>query len=218
VRVLVATGGHDFEADAFDELLCGLAGIETTHAGWPAVDDIVSRSSSDDFAAFLFYDFGQEFSDGARSALVRALHGGTGLVVLHHAIYNHLAWPKWAELVGGRWLPHEFEVDGAHYGPSTATLDQMLTIRASDDQHPITAGVCEFTLHDEVYGSYYVAPTVHPLLATDHPLSERLVGWSNERQGRRTVYLQPGHGPETFWSAAFRTLLARSLSWSAGDL
>lgn len=209
-RSLVVTGGHDFDEDAFGAMLAA-TDISTEHVRWPEAEHNLATGA--DYDVFVFYDFGQEMSDAARTGFLGTLKGGAGLVVLHHAIYNHLSWPTWIELVGGCWRPEQFEISGEIYGPSTALVGQELKIRPTVNGHPITAGLSEFTLHDESYGGYYVAPRVDPLLETDHLQSGSLVAWAQDLGWTRTVYLQPGHGPETFRSADYRELLRRSVAW-----
>jgi hypothetical protein len=212
VRALVVTGGHHFDEDSFEAMLAELADVSIARVRWPDVERELSTPAGA-YDAYVFYDFGQEMSGPARAGLVGALERGAGAVFLHHAIYNHLSWPMWTELVGACWRPETFEIDGQTYGPSRAVLDQELRIEPAHRGHQITAGLSEFALLDESYGGYFIAPHVQPLLQTDHPLSESLVAWAQDLGWTRTVYLQPGHGPSAFQSTSYREVLERSLAW-----
>jgi type 1 glutamine amidotransferase len=81
--------------------------------------------------------------------------------------------------------------------------------------HPITAGLKDFTIHDEIYWGYRVQPDVTPLITTTHPKSGKPLGWCRTEGKSRVVYLQLGHGPEAFNDANYRKLLAQSIRWTA---
>ena len=53
-----------------------------------------------------------------------------------------------------------------------------LPIQVVDKNHPVTAGLSDFTLHDETYSNYLVQPDVHVLLKTDHPTSTPALAWT----------------------------------------
>jgi hypothetical protein len=104
--------------------------------------------------------------------------------------FEHISWPKAAREL-------------------SAPADESNAYLFHD--HPISTELSDFVLHDECYGAYYVAHVV-PLLGTDHPRSEPLNGCADELGSTRAVYLQPGHGPEAFRSAAYE-VLGRALAW-----
>jgi type 1 glutamine amidotransferase len=85
-------------------------------------------------------------------------------------------------------------------------------------EHPITAGIKDFTIHDEIYWGYRVGSKVTPLITTTHPKSGKPLGWCHTYNKSRVVYLQLGHGPEAFNDPNFRKLLANSISWTATEV
>src|SRR4029434_9707627 len=88
-----------------------------------------------------------------------------------------------------------------------------VTIVAKD--HPITAALNDFTIHDEIYWGYRVHPEVTTLISTTHPKSGKPLGWCRQQGKSRVVYLQLGHGPEAFEDVNYRRLVANSIRWSA---
>lgn len=100
----------------------------------------------EDAAALAGYDLffsdyhGPEWSPAAQENFAAAVHGGKGFVVLHAADNAFPGWVEYEKMVGLLWREgtshgdyHEFEV----------------TIR--DHEHPITRGLPDFKIWDELY-------------------------------------------------------------------
>ena len=82
--------------------------------------------------------------------------------------------------------------------------------------HPVTRGVSDFMLHDEIYWGYRVRADVKPLITTTHPKSGKPLAWTCTRGKSRVVFLQLGHGKPAFENGNYRKLLAQSIRWTAG--
>ena len=81
--------------------------------------------------------------------------------------------------------------------------------------HPITEGVSDFTIKDEIYWGFRVGADVTPLITTTHPKSGKPLGWTRQEEKSRVVYLQLGHGPSAYENANYRRLLAQAIRWAA---
>ncbi len=81
-------------------------------------------------------------------------------------------------------------------------------------RHPVTAGLSDFELFDETYKGFYVEPGVTPLLLTDDPTSNPVIGWTKQYGKARVVTLQSGHDVPTFENSDFRRLLKQSIEWA----
>jgi type 1 glutamine amidotransferase len=81
--------------------------------------------------------------------------------------------------------------------------------------HPVTAGLTDFTIRDEIYWGFRVGADVKPLVTTTHPKSGKPLAWTRTEKKSRVVYIQGGHGLEAFTNANYRQLLAQSISWTA---
>jgi type 1 glutamine amidotransferase len=66
---------------------------------------------------------------------------------------------------------------------------------------------------DETYKGYYVDESVTPLLTTDDPSSNTVIGWAKTYGQARIVVLQSGHDVPTFENPNFRKLLKQSIEW-----
>jgi type 1 glutamine amidotransferase len=213
LTILLLTGGHPYERAPFLELFDGLDGIRYDEVQFPAAAERFAHAIPA-YDAFVFYDFKQSMPADSRRALLDALGTGAGAVFLHHAIYSQIDWPEYRKIIGGYWDSAPFEVDGMTYGPSTAVVDQQLAVSIVDPSHPVTRGMGAFQLADECYGNYYIAPSVTPLLRTDHAQSESILGWSHYYEGAPVVYLQSGHGPSSYGNPSFRRLVQQAIRWA----
>ena len=80
-------------------------------------------------------------------------------------------------------------------------------------EHPVTDGLDDFIIHDEVYGGFNVLPTVQPLLSTDHPESGKVIAWTNNYGKSRIIYIQLGHDHNSYRDPNYRRLIQQSIEW-----
>jgi type 1 glutamine amidotransferase len=213
VNVLLIVGGHAFEREPFLDLFRAFADV--TVVEYPEAEAVFGQGASDAFDAFVFFDHNRRMGPDARRDLVARLRGGQGCLFLHHAIYNHPDWPEFKRILGGFWNASEFTVDGERYGPSQYAYDQEIRVRVVDGDHPVTRGVADFDLVAETYRDFYVSGAVQPLLTTDHPSADRVLGWAHRYERARIVYLQPGHAPDVYGNASYRRLVEQAVRWVA---
>jgi hypothetical protein len=211
IKVLVVTGGHDFDRTSFFEMFDSMKRIEWTEAIQPEANQMMVDGRIEDFHVIVFYDMFQEISDEEQAAFLDLLAKGKPMLFMHHALVSYQNWDKFKFIVGGKYYDKE-KFDGVpEKGYSTYLHDTEVPVQIIPDKHPVTKGLSDFTLFDEVYGNTEVLPTVHPLLGTDHPQSSGIIGWENECVSSRIIYLQPGHGKESFQDKNFRKLLQQSI-------
>jgi hypothetical protein len=84
-----------------------------------------------------------------------------------------------------------------------------------DAGHPITAGLKDFTIRDEIYWGFRVGADVRPLLGTAHPKAGTPLMWTRSEGTSRVVFLQLGHDHLAYGNPNFRTLVSRSIHWAA---
>lgn len=106
--------------------------------------------------------------------------------------------PELRELLGGHFLTHpdqsEFEVNVV-------------------GDHPVVAGVSDFSVFDEPY-QVEVDDDVTVLARMDHPdLEDYPVVWTNESEGR-VAYISLGHTDEAFETDEFGRLLRNAVAWA----
>lgn len=213
ISVLIVTGGHDFEREAFFAMFDSFEGVTWREAQQPAANDLYTPEAARSYDVLVLYDMNQEISETQKAALLRTLKRGKGLVVLHHALASYQAWEEWRKVVGGRFYIAPTERDGKTIPASTWRHDVDIPVRIADPDHPVTRGLTDFTIHDEVYGGYEVLPRVRPLLTTDHPESGRVLAWANRYGNSRIVTIQLGHGRGAYDNPNYRKLLMQAIQW-----
>jgi uncharacterized protein len=213
LRVLIVTGGHDFEANAFFKMFDEMHGTQWTHATFGNdAERLLTLENSGTYDVAVFYDMHQNHEPHYRNWLA-LLERGKPAVFLHHALGSYVKWDHYGEILGGR---ANFGQEVVKWAPNTKFQhDVTFRVHIADTSHPITKGLDDFEIFDETYKNFAVDPGVHVLLTTDHPTSERILGWTHQYKKSRIVYLQLGHGPSAYSNPSFRTLLARSIQWVA---
>jgi type 1 glutamine amidotransferase len=133
---------------------------------------------------------------------------------LHHALVSYQDWPEYERIIGGRY-PEEKGKSGVVTAEVGYQHDVDIPVTIVAKNHPITAGMSDFTIHDEIYWGFRVQPDIAPLITTTHPQSGKPLGWTRREGKSRIVYLQLGHGRTAFENANYRRLVAASIRWVA---
>ena len=121
--LLVLSGGHPYDEDAFADLLGSFTDWTVTHLIHPDAERLVAEGTAASADAMLFYDMpGYRFengivdvqppSDAFKRAMIDRFDKGRGAVAMHHAIAGWALWPEWSEIIGGRFLYQPGEVRG----------------------------------------------------------------------------------------------------------
>ena len=213
-HVLFITGGHDYDKEQFDVLLSKLP-ITYDHVEHPNAHKMLKSENISKYDVVLLYDMPKEISDEARADFIAMLEKGKGLVVLHHAFCSYDIWPEYVKIAGGRFHHFPWMKDGIEQTPSKFAQNIELNIKIEDPNHPITKGISDFPLIDEVYSITELLPGVHPLLSTNHQKSDPLVCWTNQYGKSRVVTLTLGHDRQTWENPTFIEILSRSILWVA---
>jgi len=205
LAVAVVTDGHPHDVPGFQRALAAVGGVTfyPQDLATFAVDPADRRGEYD---AVVFYSFhGRspyvEIPGDAETAVRELAATGTGIVVLHHGLAAFPEWSFWDDVVGIDDRDLDFEHD----------VDLEYRIAA---EHPITAGLSDWTMTDETYLMPEPAGTV--LMTVDHPASMEAIAWTRRQEEARVFCYQSGHDGEAFGTEQFRTVLGRGVEWSAG--
>jgi len=215
IRVLVVTGGHDFERDPFFQMFKDNPDITFRAVEHPRAHPLFKEGPAQSFDVLVFYDMWQPIEDQAKQDLVALLKNGKGLVALHHCLGSYQDWPEYRHIIGGKYYLKETTVDGVNKPASTYKHDVNFHVKIADPNHPVTRGVKDFDILDETYGQFEVLPDMHALLSTEESTSSPTVGWLHEYAKARVVTLQLGHDHHAFENPNYRRLLAQSIRWVA---
>jgi type 1 glutamine amidotransferase len=208
IRIELVTGGHAHEI-SFYAVFEGNRDFRINVNPHPGAFHSDMRKSTD---VLVLYDMTDMDGENERGHLREFLDAGKGMVVLHHAVIDNQHWQWWyEEVTGGRYL---LAPEG-NQRASTYQHDVPMTVRATG-KHPITEGLGEFAIVDEVYNFMWRSPKSHVLLVADKPEGEKAVAWIGPWERSRVVVIQLGHGKEAHENANYRKLARNAIVWAAG--
>lgn len=214
VKVLILTGGHGFERDAFFKVFRENPEIRFTEARHLRDADAYERADLTGYDAVVLYDMPKSITESQKARFLSLFDHGIGLLVLHHALVSYQDWPAYERIIGGRYAEEE-----GKSGVVTAQVgyehDVEIPVTIVARKHPITAGMKDFTIHDEIYWGFRVQPDVTPLISTTHSKSGKPLAWCRAQGKSRVVYLQLGHDHSAYDNPNYRRLVARSIRWVA---
>jgi type 1 glutamine amidotransferase len=137
-------------------------------------------------------------SDAQQEGLFDFVRGGRGLVGIHGT-----AWWIGGEavnLVGGH----------ANWHPPGLRFD----VHVEDSNHPVTRGVEDFSVDDEIYMSAW-DPSVHVLATATWADRKHPMAWTHAYGSGKVFFTTLGHGPGTFENPAVQRLLGNAVGWAA---
>jgi len=214
-RVLVVTGGHDFEKEPFFKLFKDNPDITYQAVQHPNAYALLTADAAKQWDVMVLYDMHQGITDAAKVDFVARLKEGKGLVVLHHAIADYQTWPEYTTIIGAHYYLAATNINGVAKARSAYKHDVDFKIHVADAQHPVTRGVKDYDIHDETYKWFDVATECHPLLTTDEPESNKVIAWAKTYEGARVVYMQSGHDHLAYENPNFQQILKQAIQWTA---
>ncbi len=214
IKVLIVTGGHGFEYKPFYEVFNSIPNISYDSLRHPAANPLIASTAVSKYDVLVFYDMADSISPSQQRAYIDLLNKGKSMIFLHHSLVSYQNWPEFVKIVGGQYHTNPVVVNGdtlrANY-----EHDVSIPVKVEDTNHPVTKGITNFEIFDEVYGDVEILPTVKPLLSTTHPKSMRYVAWINRYGNSDVLYIQLGHGPTGYSNPNFRKLIQQAIEWSA---
>ena len=216
IKVLVVTGGHGFDREPFYEMFSDDAAIDFTAAEHSKTNaSVYDREDLLSYDVVVLYDMPQNITDAQKAKFKALFDKGVGLVVLHHALVSYQDWPEYEQIIGGRYQEPDPKKPGTVTKAAGWRHDVDFSVAIVATNHPVTAGLKDFSIHDEIYWGFRVGNDVTPLITTTHPESGKPLGWARTQGRSRVIYLQLGHGKEAFENADYRRLVAQGIRWTA---
>ena len=209
-KILIVTGGHDFDRVSFFQMFDSFKGVSYTELAHPEAMTRLGALDPASFDAVVFYDMPKVIAEQEKNSYYRLLKEGKGLLFLHHSICAYQDWPEYENIVGGKYF--EKKKDN-QFGASSYQHDVDFGVKLENPSHPVTKGIKNFVLHDEVYGNLEVLPEVYPLLSTNHPKSNILIGWTFKKENSKIVFIQPGHDKNSYTNPNYRKLIKQAIRY-----
>ena len=206
LEVLVVAGGHPYSVKPFQAIFDHYKDMHCTFVIEKQGGEAFENIDHWPYDAIVLYDYLKTPSDKQWNNFLQLLDRGVGLTILHHAIYGYRSRPEYQKIVGvASWLK------GAKEGVE-------MSIHVEDRNHPITQGMKDFKINDEIYQDYSVEPTVHALLTTQTADNGKVLSWEHTYRKSPVCYLQLGHGESAYVNESFIEYLGRAIRWTAGRL
>lgn len=250
-NLLIVTRGHPFERDNFFSMIDTL-GCDWSHIEHPAAQSFFKKDNLNKFDAVLFYDMPglnfEEINDDSKFLInppkefkndfLERLNEGLGCVFLHHSIAGWPLWDEYSNIIGGKFLYKSADLRGEKSSDSGYRHFVNYKVSSVSD-HPITKGINDFQIEDELYLSHVFEEDINPILKSDykfirdnfysatnalngemnsnegweHPDGSNIVGWTKYYKKSAITYLQFGDGVKSYENKNVRLLLKRSIDW-----
>jgi hypothetical protein len=214
IKVLIVTGGHGFDHKPFYDVFNSIPSITYDTLEQPQANELVASPKVSRYDVLVFYDMFDPITAIQQEAYISLLEKGTSMVFLHHSLVSYQSWPEFLKIVGGQYHTHPVVVNGDTLN-ANYEHDVDIPVKVVDTRHPITRGIGDFIILDEVYGDVEILPQVKPLLSTIHPKSMQYLAWINHYGNSNVIYIQLGHGPSGYSNPNFRRLIQQAIEWSA---
>jgi type 1 glutamine amidotransferase len=216
IRVLVVTGGHDFEAPQFFKLFQENTNITFKAVEHPKAHEYFEPAHTNEYDVVVLYDHWQPISPEAKSNFAALIQNGKGLVVMHHSLVNYQQWPEYEQIIGGKYHLTPWKENGIEKPGSTYKHDVDFTVKVAP--HPVTRGLSDFRIHDETYGFTSTTASITPILTTDEPTSGKIIGWTKTYGKARVFCFALGHDHLAYENPALQQILRQAIDWTSGRI
>ena len=208
IKVLVLTGGHGFKAEPFFKLFSDNPEITFTADKQVKAAEGYDRDNVSSYDVVVLYDSPSNITDAQKARFLALFDKGIGVVVLHHAYLSYPMWAEYERIAGGKYVClNEQMTSGITSSTYKGNIDIPVTVVAG--HHPITAGLSDWVLHDELYYNMHMIGNSTPLLKT----GDEWLAWYRTEKKSRVFGTILGHGCYT--DPNFEKLLAQSIRWAA---
>lgn len=214
IRVLLITGddvgAHDWKemAAATREVLETSGKFQVRVCEDPLILESETALQAYDVIAMLMYNRSVPMITArAQENLLNFVKGGKGFYVQHLASASFGQWEAYGRLCGRKWV-----MGTSGHGPR-----DVFEARVVDREHPITKGLQDFRVDDELYAKLQGSGEIHVLVEADSEWSgktEPLVFTLPYGKGR-SVHNAFGHDRKAIMTPAVQRLIARGVEWAA---
>ncbi|NOR75720.1 MAG: ThuA domain-containing protein [Draconibacterium sp.] len=210
IKVMLITGGHDFDEVEFFEMFDDMEDVDYEHFEQPKANEKFVEDLAEDFDVLVFYDMWKTITESQKAAYLKLTKQGKPFLFLHHSIASYQKWPEFEKIVGGKY----FEKSNNVPQELSSNFEHDVWVYSKVETYtPVTKGFRELRFFDEVYGNVRVSDNVIPLLKTRHPKSMEVIAWENNYNESKIVYIQPGHDKRTFEEPDYQKLLLQAIQY-----
>jgi type 1 glutamine amidotransferase len=157
-------------------------------------------------------------TEAQQRALLAYVAGGGALVMIHGADNAAPDWlPEMRDMLGG-----VFSHDTSGGRPDGKVRKGSYRVRIAQPDHPITRGLADFDLDDELYYHAQMEPGVEPLATIAFEGTDWPVAWTREYDRGRVFHTVLGHRdfgpdkPDPLHNPGLTRLIVQGLDWAVG--
>lgn len=212
MKVLLLVGGawyHDQPSHRTSLLACLEPHFDVTMSHYP--DGVLTEENIAKYDVVADYTSWWEPTENQCLALTTAVAQGKGFACLHPATASYMNSAEFHDMVGGTFIFHDpnklFEV-------TLESKDHYQTGEPTIGAHPISEGIADFEVQDELYvvdgdmTSWYVLAR-----AQGHP-----VVWTKPYGGGRVFSISLGHDERALSHPSVQQLYVRGIQWAGRQL
>ena len=214
IKVLLITGddvsAHPWRemSETTREILVNAGKFDVKVVEDPLILESATALKNYDVIVFTIYSAKlKELPGPAQENLLNFVKGGKGFFVQHLASASFPAWEEFGKLCGRKWV-----MGTSGHGPRSVFQSKIV-----DKQHPITAGLSDFSVDDELYAKLQGSEDIHVLVTADSDWSKKtepLVFTRTYGQGR-VVHNAYGHDRKALMTPNVQKIIARGTEWAA---
>ncbi len=214
IKVLLITGddvsAHPWRemSETTREILVNAGKFDVKISEDPLILESATALKNYDVIVFTIYSAKRKELPGqAQENLLDFVKGGKGFFVQHLASASFPAWEEFGKLCGRKWV-----MGTSGHGPRSVFQSKIV-----DKQHPITAGLSDFSVDDELYAKLQGNEDIHVLVTADSDWSKKiepLVFTRTYGQGR-VVHNAYGHDRKALMTPNVQKIIARGTEWAA---
>jgi len=214
IKVLLITGddvsAHPWRemSETTREILVNAGKFDVKVVEDPLILESATALKNYDVIVFTIYSAKlKELPGQAQENLLDFVKGGKGFFVQHLASASFPAWEEFGKLCGRKWV-----MGTSGHGPRAVFQSKIV-----DKQHPITAGLSDFSVDDELYAKLQGNEDIHVLVTADSDWSKKtepLVFTRSYGQGR-VVHNAYGHDRKALMTPNVQKIIARGTEWAA---
>jgi type 1 glutamine amidotransferase len=208
IKVLVLTGNHNFRAEPFFKMFQDNAEITFTSSKDIKAAESYDRADLYSYDVVVLYDVPASITDAEKARFLALFDQGIGVVVLNHAYLSYPAWPEFGRIAGGRYIYQAQEITNG-VTESICKHHTKIPVTVVAGNHPVTAGMADFIITDELYVNLDMAGNATPLLKT----GEEWVAWYRTEKNSRIVGTILGD--DCYADPNFQKFVAQSIRWTA---
>jgi type 1 glutamine amidotransferase len=214
IKVLILSGddisAHKWQemADATKQVLLDSGKFDVTVSEKLSVLESDSLILDYDVIFMTRYNTKEALTGKAKVNLLKFVKSGKGFVLSHLASASFADWPEFREMVGRYWV-----MGKSGHGPRTP-----FKVVIADKTSPITKGISDFQVDDELYAKLEGDGPIHVLATADSDFSKKTEPLAFTLEyGKGRVFSETfGHDGKAIKTPEVSKLIVQGVEWAAG--